>query len=91
MTTRELFIQQKDLRDKLVAVVKQDWFLQCLAYAKAELMDSHCASAEELAGARAFESVLLTIGDEPDKIPPLPTSGLLYQEPVRKTDQQRKK
>lgn len=88
MTTRELFIQQKDLRDQWVAVVKQTWFLQVLAYAKAELHDSVNVTTDELRGAKMLEGILLTLGDVPDADSPIPSSGIDYSfdKVIRKAD-----
>lgn len=82
-TTKEIFLKNKDLRDYLSAIVHADDFKICLAYAKAEMMDRAGVSAEMLNGARAFESLLLSLPDETDSSDEPISSGLSHEPPAK--------
>lgn len=87
-TTKELFIKNKELRDKWAAWAKNDDFGIILAYAKSSLIESRKCTTEMLAGAMAFQDILLNLGDEED-LPSQPVrSGFKHTFPGSETQTQ---
>jgi hypothetical protein len=85
MTSKTLFNKQKELRDQLNAVVKQEWFQKCLIYVRGELMEHANLTPAGIDGAKAFESILLGFTDEEPPQGDFPGVGLEHNlEPTRK-------
>lgn len=74
--TKELFLKRKNLRDPLLAVVKQDWFHEALIYCQAETLSGSMVNADYVRGANAFMEHLLTLADDEQPLPPNVTSGI---------------
>lgn len=78
MTSKELFNLNKPLRDSLIAVTSSTWFAEAMVYVQAALLDGNM-TAEQLVGAKKFQTVLLTISDPAYTPPPPLKSGLVHQ------------
>jgi len=79
---KQLFQKDKDKRDSLAAIVGSDWFKTALAFAKSELMDDAGVDSAQLAGARKFESILLSLPVVDEPAAEFPGPGLHHQAPV---------
>jgi len=77
MTSKQLFLLDKDLSSALAAVVNQHWFGKCLLYVRGSMMEGNFG-AEALRGAKEFERLLLTMTDPDYKAPEPLTSGLRH-------------
>lgn len=88
MSSKTLFNKQKDLRDQLNAVVKSEWFCQCLIYVRGEIMDRPGLTPAGIDGARAFEYLLLNFTDEETEAAEFPGSGLQHNLEARKPSAQ---
>lgn len=75
MTTKELFLKNKDLADKLNAVVCSDWFNEACVYARAAMLESK-VTTEQLDGARMFLDTLSTLAEYERAPQSFPTTGL---------------
>ena len=75
--TKALFHRQTELRNKLFALSKEDWFEQAMLYAKQETMATNTAIGPEFhMGIERFAYTLMTLADlEPD-VADLPGSGI---------------
>lgn len=62
MNAKELFLKNKELRDRWSAVVHADWFEEVLVYARGSFMDAKRTEAE-MEGAKAYETILLSLCD----------------------------
>lgn len=92
MTYKSLFMKDEELKKQLAAVTHADWFLKCMAYAKATLMDRPGINTDHLLGARAFEAILLDLADEippDDKVPEI--AGLQHNLDTRRILTQKEK
>lgn len=91
MTSKQLFNQQKELRDELNAVIKAKWFAQALIYVRGELMEHPGLTPAGLEGARAFEAILMGFTDEEPETSGFPGLGLQHNlEPSPKTTEKPK-
>lgn len=84
MNSKTLFNKQKELRDKLNAVVKSDWFSEAMIYVRASLMERPGLTPAGIDGARAFEHVLLEFTDEENAVGHFPSPGLEHDLEPRK-------
>lgn len=66
MTPKELFQKQTDLKDRLAAVTKSDWFSEVLLFVRAELVETANITPELFKGAKAFEGILMSLCDPED-------------------------
>lgn len=82
---RLVFQAKKELRDQLAAVTHADWFAQCLAYVRAEMLESSLTT-EQLAGAKIFERTLLNLPDADLEPESFPTTGLNHDLEIIKVD-----
>lgn len=88
MTYKTLFMKDKELASQLAAVTHGEWFLKCLAYVKAEMMDTPGIMTEHLLGARKFEQILLTLADGEEEFQMhVLTSGLRHDLDTKRKDQ----
>jgi len=62
MTSKDLFLVNKELSSQLAAVANSTWFGQCLLYVRGTIMEGNITS-EELSGAKKFEKALMTLAD----------------------------
>ncbi len=85
-STKELFLKRRAIRDQLLAVVKQDWFIESTVYARSELMHSGHVSEEFLKGADAMVATLLTLADDEEPLPSNVCCGICHDidDPKRK-------
>lgn len=86
-----LFLKDRELSDRLNAVVKADWFKQSIAYAKSEFMDTPGINEDMLKGARLFETTLLNLSDPVSESQEPVESGLSHQPPELKSRTTEKK
>jgi hypothetical protein len=83
MTSKTLFLKQKELCEQLSAVVHTDWFKQCLVFVKGELMEQGGISTEMLRGAQMFEQALLEFTDEEPDPAQFPSTGIKHDLDVK--------
>lgn len=77
--TKASFLKDTDLRDRLLAITKSDWFARVLVHVKAEMMGTAGVSAEHILGAQMFERTLLNLPElEEAENLPVPGPGLIY-------------
>jgi hypothetical protein len=89
-SSKELFINDKILRDKLAAVTGSDWFAEALMYVRSELMDGEITE-QELSGAKKFQKILMTLAD-PTYVAPEPLkTGLTHNIDNPRTEKTEKK
>lgn len=77
MTTKDLFLREKDARDKLAGIVSADWFAKSIAYAKAELASIPGMNSDKLEGARLFIDILCSLPNDPGEAATF-TSGIQH-------------
>jgi len=78
MTSKELFLKNKPLREQWAAVAHADWFAEVCTYARAVLMDTNALSTEFLHGAIKFEDTLRELADEDSKAQEWAKPGLVH-------------
>lgn len=76
-TAKELFLKNKELREKWAAVAHADWFGEVLVFARSVCMDNK-PTAEKIMGMLEFESALLSICDEQVVSVEYPSSGIRH-------------
>ena len=89
MNPKEILLKNKDLREKLSAVVHADWFAEALMYVWAEAAPN-LGSADLTKGARIFQDTLLTLPDDEPVRPERIKSGIKHDFDVVKEDKETK-
>lgn len=77
MNFKEIFYRKKDLRDRLQAVVTQEWFHECIAHVFAGMV-ANGTKSEELAGAKKFVEALVELPEPTPEMPAFPGTGLSH-------------
>lgn len=91
MNAKELFLKNKELRDRWSAVVHADWFEEVLVYARGALLDTKRTEAE-IDGAKAYELTLCSLCDNEGEVTTEVFTGLNHNldnpVPLKKTPPQ---
>lgn len=62
MDAKQLFLKNKDLRDRWSAITHSSWFGEILVYARSAFMDGAVTEAQ-LKGAKDYEQILCSLCD----------------------------
>lgn len=65
MTSKDLFLQDREACKEHNAAINAQWFRKAMAFAKAEMFEQETVSAEMLKGARMLETLFMGLSEVP--------------------------
>jgi len=89
-SSKHSFQRNKELFSQWSAVANASWFADVLIHARSAMMEERC-TAEEMAGANRFVSIIINLCEADPPTPPMPTTGLVHDLDVRNHIKETKK
>lgn len=84
---KNIFVKNKELRDYLNAIVHNENFTLCMAYADSEMLAFPNLNADMIRGAQLFKQMLTNLPETESPIGEPLSSGLVHEPPVPKSRQ----